>query len=301
MSEQTGTTNGSTDVVEIVDPNVGIDFMSFDSLADRIKTLSSPVQSLFKAHDEEYKATVKAEKTTVDYIFDMTAEGIPAHEILETFEAMAKECGLWPLYLNVTTKLYEPVGQKRAAKTSLAGKIHARIKALLARQDLVKDEDGMVQFYDVKGKNTIMNESNTDLEGNYTLGVAKGGKPSVQDDKKAKLAATQTRTVNPAEVKAKEAEEAKASEEAELQTSENARKARERLDLIAQGYSNTLKGFITMQKVHESHRANLAKSASGKKYLEAMQGLYDARLDDLYDLADVLGIKEKDGKYIVNS
>jgi hypothetical protein len=298
MTDQVKAT--TTEEATIVDPNEGIDFLSFDSLADRIKQLSKPVQDLFLVHDAELKASMKAEKSTVDYVFDLTGEGIPCHEVLETFEAMVKECGLWPLYLNVTTKLYEPVGQKRAAKTSLAGKIHNRIKALVGRKDLIKDEDGMAQFYDKDGTIIIKNEQNTDMDGDYTVGVGKGGKPSVFDNKKAKLAATQTRSVNPAEVKKLAEQAAKDAEEAEVQSNENARKKREQLDLIAQGYNNALKGLMATQKVHESHRASLSRSVTGKAYLEAMQGLFEKDIEALYDLADVLKITEKDGKLVVN-
>lgn len=291
-------------VVVVVNPDEGIDFMSYDSIKARLDKLPSTmpgyanILTVFEAHDEEVRAGLKADKSTADYVFDLTAEGIPANEVLDTFITNMKEAGLWPLYLNITTNLYEPRGYEAARKCSLSGKIANRIKAMVGRKDLILDEEGMLQFYEKDGKYVVKGESNTTPDGEFTVGQKRAGEPSVMDVKKAKLASTQHRTVNPAEEKAKKEQEAQ--QDGEVQTAEQVRKLREKRDLIAQGYANALKGLIATQKVHESHRAELAKVNAGKAYLADMQGLLEKDIDNLYDLAEVLQITEKNGKMIVN-
>lgn len=309
MSQEETTATVVEDV--IVNPDEGIDFMSYLSLKPRLESVKDvwrdDVDNVFKCLDEEVKAIDKSEKTTLEWCFDMTAEGITKNDMPEFVEGLLKEAGLWPTWLNPATRMYEPRGWKTAAKISLAGKLYNRIKTFTSNKSLIVDSDGdnqgMMQFYNVgteaDPRYITKTEKNTDEEGNFTTTAKKGGQPSIEEAKIARAKSTSTRTVNPAEEKKKAEEAQKATEEAELQSSEQAKQARLMNDNIAQSFGNLMKGLLANQKKYEERRTVLSKRVS-KQDLEFLDNLFATLENLLYDHADVLKITEKNGKYVAN-
>lgn len=291
--------------VEVVDPNAGINLMSYESMKERLqKAFDSSVCNLFMVYDEEVKAIEKAEKSTVDWLFDLTAEGVRKDEIKELIESRFKEAGVWPLYYNVATRLYQPLGYDKASKVSLAGKIFNRIRKAVSATDLIVNEDGQLQFFDTSTdpdnpRYVVKKESNTNDEtGEYTVGHAKGGEFSVLDRKIAREKAKQVRTVNPAEEKEKQEQAKQQTEDQQVQSSEAAKAARDKADKIGQAFGNCMKGAIARQKHFETRREVLAKKLS-KADLEFFDKSYEQEQNDLFDLAEQLRITEKEGRYIV--